>query len=460
VILQRDPLFGLLKLAPSTAVRGLHVEQLRAIRHTDRFRSWLAGRRSGKSYAAAVWLLGGGAGELSIYCSRSLKSAKGIMLAVFAELSAKYGLNLEISYSTGTVIEPNGHIIQLFGLMDKNQADLIRGRSRLRKVFVDEAGAFTDDLLKYAVESVLQPMLLDLKGSMCVSGTPGVIPKGYFYDLAGNPGLSQPVVGRWRTNHWTYESNPHVHREDILAEAFSVNGWSPEHATFKREYGAIWCEDAEAIIYRYKTLFDHAGVPIWAKPPETGFTVMTLDFGVVDQTAWAVGRQGYDTRPHLHVLTALGKQNVDLPEIAHITRQFREKYSVNKIYADEGALGKALANNLRSQYSLPIEPVPKQHKRAKIDVVRGRLAAETLHLCEGAAPLYEEWKTLCFNDVRDDHHPRQMDDLSDVVCYLCHTPEFSAYEQERVPPTVVDINVAMKMRASQKHLRGTNMGNI
>lgn len=461
MIVARDPLQGLLALAPSPAIKGLHSRQLAATRGAQRFRAWLAGRRSGKSYAAAVWLLGGKRGEISVYCARTLKSAKGIMLAVFVELNEKYKLGLDIRASTGTITEPSGHVIQLFGLRDRGAADLMRGLSKLRRVFVDEGGAFTDDLLKYCVESVLQPMLLDLQGDMCVAGTPGVVPKGYFYDLTGNPGLKDRVqVGRWKTHHWTYEDNPHVPGELVLAEALTANGWTPQQATFQREYGAIWCEDLDAIIYRYRCLFDGNGKPIWAKPPAAGVTVMTLDFGTVDQTAFAVGRQPYDQRPHLWVLDAFGASNMSIPAIAAKARELRAKHSVNKIYADEGAQGKAIAKNLKEQHGIPIEPVSKPHKRAKIDVVRGRLDSETLHLCEAAQAVYDEWLTLCFDELREDHHPRMLDDLSDAVCYLCWAPEFSSYELPKSSSAPIDTMSEMKRRASLKAMRGPGLGNI
>lgn len=460
MLLRADPLSGLLSLAPSPAIRSLHPKQILAMRGTQRFRAWLAGRRSGKSYAAAVWLLGGKKGEISVYCARTLKSAKAIMIAVFVELSEKYGLNLDIRPSTGTITEPNGHVIQLFGLKDQSAADLMRGLSRLRRVFVDEGGAFHDDLLKYSVEAVLQPMLLDLQGSMCIAGTPGPIPKGYFYDLTGNPGLTKPIVGRWKTNHWTFKDNPHIPAELVLAEALTANGWTEMHATFQREYGAIWCEDAEALIYRYKTLLDHRGRPIWAPPPQSGLTIMCIDFGVVDQTAWIVGRQAWDQRPHVHALFALGKSLLDLSEIAVITRQLMEKYSVNRIYADEGALGKGYANTLRNQYNLPIEAVHKPGKRAKIDGVRGRLAAGTFHICEDAAPLYDEWLSLCWDDTRTDHHPRMLDDISDVCCYLLATDEFSAFEMPVEPPKVIDPMEAVKLAASRKAASRNTFGKI
>lgn len=452
MIVQRDPLSRLLALAPSPAVRGLTLKQRLAIGGSRRFRAWMAGRRAGKSYAAAVWLLGGKRGQVSAYCARTLKSAKAIMLGVFAELNTRYGLGLEIHSSTGTIIEPSGHVIQFYGLRDQTQADLLRGQ-KFRRVFIDEGGAFNDDLLKYSIESVIQPTLLDLMGEMVLAGTPGPIPKGYFYDITGNPGLSEPIPGRWPTWHWTYQDNPHVPREAVLEEALTVNGWTPEHATFKREYGAIWCEDAEAIVYRYRG-------ERWARPPQTGVTVMAMDFGVVDSTTWSIGRQGYEQRPHVHVCEAMARDNIDLPEIADITRNLMQKWSVNRILADEGALGKALANNLRNQYRIPIEPARKAHKRARIDGARGRLSAGTLHLCEEAKALDDEWLSLCWNETRDDHHPRQADDISDATLYMLDAEEFSAWEFPVVSAPVVSEQDLLRQRAMERATRGHHLGTI
>jgi phage terminase large subunit-like protein len=442
VICKKDPLAALLALAPSPALKALHEKQKAAIAGSKRFRCWMAGRRAGKSFAAAVWLLGGKRGEKSAYLSRTLKSAKSIMLGVFAELNATYGLGLEIRIATGTVREPSGHTIQFYGLRDQSQADLIRGQ-KFRRVFVDEGGAFPDDLLKYSIESVIQPALIDLQGSLIVAGTPGPIPRGYFYSMTGNPGLDEPMIGRWPVSYWTFKDNPHVPREAVLEEALTVNGWTADSPTFRREYLGIWCEDLDALIYRYRG-------DKWAALPGPGKTVLALDFGSgekgCDSTTWTVWRQPYNERPHLYCLEAIARDDIELPEVAQITRDLREKWSVNKIVADEGALGKSIARSLRSQYKLPIEAAKKQDKRGRILSMRGRLDSGTVHLCPLAAPLAEEWQALCWNDTRSDHHPRQVDDLSDSGLY--GTEEFVAWEDEPAP-TVIELEHARARSLAQ-----------
>lgn len=439
-------------LAPSPTLRALTPRQRAAISGSRRFRCWLAGRRAGKSYAAAVWLLGGKPGQTSAYCARTLKSAKAIILGVFAELNARFKLGLTIRISTGTVVEPNGHTIQLYGLRDATQADLLRGQ-KFRRVVVDEIGAFDDELLKYCLESVIQPTLLDQRGELVVCGTPGPIPKGYAYDLTGNPGLDDPVPGRWPSWHWTFQDNPHMPREDVLAEALEVNGWSEGSPTFRREYGGIWCEDADALIYRYRG-------ERWAPVPGPGKTVLALDFGGGergnDATTFTVWRQPHNQRPHVFGLEAVARDEIEMPEIAAIAKNLREKWSVNKIVADEGALGHAMAKNLRNQYRLPIEKAIKQDKKGRILSARGRLDAGTLHLCELAKPLADEWLSLCWDEDRQDHHPRQADDLSDSALYGLE--EFSAWEADREPQKVVSMAEQVRQRAERKARRGASFG--
>ena len=178
---------------------------------------------------------------------------------------------------------------------------------------------------------------------------------------------------------------------------------------------------------------------------------MGIDFGVVDQTVWSIGRQGHNQRPHVHVLETIARDHLTMDEIHRITRDLREKWAVNTIRADEGGQGKAYAHTLRQTYKLPVEPAKKTDKRARIDGCRGRLAAGTLHLCEGAKPLFDEWLALCFNEQRTDHHPRQSDDISDATLYMLE--EFSAFEFPVKPAPVVTEEELAWRRAQLKATR-------
>lgn len=450
-------------MAPAPFMAQLPPAQRRAAGRADRFRAWLAPRRSAKSYTGCAWLLGGASGQTSVYGARTLKSAKSIVLGNFAEMSVKHGLHLDIRANTGTITEPNGHVVQLYGLHDQADVDLMRGLSRVRRVFLDEGGAYpsrgklkgeTDDgppeLLKYAVQGVLQPMLIDVNGELCVAGTPGTRKRGYFYELTGNPGASPPSKGRWQTFHWTIEDNPFINSAALIEEILKANGWTRDHPTFKREFMAIWCDDLESLIYTYKGAIE--------PPPPLGLTVLIVDFGVVDRTAFVVGRQPHDTKPHLFVIDAYAKSHMALGDIAKKIRELMQLHNVNAVFADEGALGKALANALRMQYGIAIQPVPKADKRGRIDIVRGRCESGTLHLCKAAATaILDEWSALCWNDDRDDHHPEHVDDLSDCITYLCALDYFTQQEPDRTPEPVETYEDRLFRLAQERAQRGNRI---
>lgn len=424
MIIERDPLGGLLRLKPSPLVRDLHSEQLKALRLRGRFRGIMAGRRSGKSYLMAVWLLGGRAGQVSLYAARTLKSAKAIMLPVFAELNARYGLGLRIRAVEGEVHEPSGHIIRFHGLKDRTAADLLLGQ-KFRRIALDELGAFDPLLLEYCVTKVLQPTLFDVRGEMLIGGTPGPIPKGYAYELVGDPnGTGAP--GRWPTHGWDLRKNPHLagDADENIREILEMNGWTLDHPTFRREVLGQWVNDAGSLIYHYQG-------ERWAAVPSDGKTVLVVDFAgsdkldakgqpVADSTAFLVGRQPNDKRPHVFLIEGFKKYGINIRQIADLIKALRAKWGgFAKIVVDAGALGAGYAKELRETYGLSsVEAADKRDKRARIGTAQATLDTKTLHVCQEASAITDEWLSLQWNLERNDHHEACADDLSDAMLYL------------------------------------------
>lgn len=406
MIYETDDIDVLSAFAPTPVVSGLTDFQTEAFYCPERFRCVLAGRQSGKSHLGAAWLLGGQAGEESLYFARQIKSAWQIMGSVFRDLNHAFGLGLTISYGKGTIVEPSGHVIHVSGIKDRNAADNLRGR-KFRRVVGDESGAITSDLLKYTVEDVLQPTLLKWRGSLLLSGTPGIDPYGsYFHELTGDP--ESGVRGKWHTDHWTVYDNPHVPSEYIDEEILQKNGWTRDNPKFRREYCAAWVADQGSLIYDYT---GHAE-PV----PDHGLTVLGVDFGVSpDHAAFVVLRQS--SAPHIHCVRAFSLPNLNPLEVNRIVRDLQQTYHPSHIVADEGALGKGYALLGREQFFLDIEPAAKQHKVARIELLRGIIAAGQFHHCAGAEELLDEWKVLPWAIDRLGHHEKFSDDCSDACLY-------------------------------------------
>lgn len=430
MIVDADPLSRMLRLKPSPLVRDLHAEQLTALRLRGRWRGIMAGRRSGKSYFVAVWLLGGRAGQVSLYAARTLKSAKAIMLPIFAELNARYNLGLRIRAVEGEVIEPSGHIIRFHGLKDKTAADLLLGQ-RFRRVAVDEGGAFDSELLEYCITKVLQPTLFDVRGDMAIVGTPGPVPKGYFYDLVGDPN-GTGAKGRWPTHGWDLRKNPHLagDAEQNIQEILEANGWTIEHSRFKREVLGQWVNDAGSLIYNYQG-------ERWAPVPDEGKTVLVIDFAgsdkvdsngnpTADSTAFLVGRQPHKQRPHFFLVEGFKKYGINLQQIADTAKALRSKWNVGRIVVDAGALGAGYAKTLREVFSLHVVAADKRDKRARIGLAQATLDTKTLHVCKDASAIVDEWLSLQWDLEHKDHHEACADDLSDALLYMLN--EFNLVE--------------------------------
>lgn len=456
MLVERDPLGGLLRLRPAPIVRDLHTEQKRALRLLGRWRAVIAGRRSGKSYMIAVWLLGGKAGQVSLYCARTLKSAKAILLPVFAELNARYQLGLTIRTVEGEVIEPNGHVIRFHGLKDRAAADLLLGQ-KFRRVAVDECGAFDSELLEYCITKVLQPTLFDVRGDMMICGTPGPVPKGLFYDLVGDP-CGKGTPGRWPSHGWDLRQNPHIgDSEENIREILEANGWSVDNATFQREIFGRWINDAGSLIYRYQGLRDVRGDIIWTPVPTKGKTVLAVDFAGSDEAkaddcAFVVCRQDYDTKPHVSALEALPKHGINITQIAAIIRQLKAKWGVNRVVADCGALGAGFAKELRESHNLDVEAADKRDKYVRISRCVAMLDTRTLHLCAEASALADQWLSLAWDAKRRTHHESCADDLTDALLYALG--EFSAVELPSKVVTQITEAQAARIRAERKASSG------
>src|SRR5262245_23608754 len=148
-------------------VDDLHPKQRGFYYEPSRFRCGLMGRRFGKSYCDAALLLGGQPGDVSLYVAHQFIDAKAIMLPVFRDLDHRHNLGLSINMSDHTITEPTGSVVRLAGVKDESAATSLRG-PRYRRVIIDEAQNFSSDLLKYTIEDVLTPALVDSGGDMAV----------------------------------------------------------------------------------------------------------------------------------------------------------------------------------------------------------------------------------------------------------------------------------------------------
>lgn len=410
------------KFRPPAWTKDLTPKQKRVFNAPARFKRALAGRQSGKSHVCAAWLLGGGKGENSLAFARTKEQVLGIYLEPFYELNERYGLELDISASKGQVVERSGHTIHLFGIRDAASAEKFRGQ-RFRRVVADEMGTYKHELIRWIVQSVLQPTLLKKAGDMLCVGTPGVIPEGFWYEMC--TGFKQPddtFLPPWPVDFgaegWTLRDNPFLPNvEQFIADILKANGWTESTPTFAREYLAKWVRDMGGLIYQ----FDN----VWHDAPDVGTTVLGVDIGFDDGCGYVVCRMGQ--RPFVHVIRAF-TETQSLPQDiqATVARLVRE-HNVNHIIGDTGGSGKGIIEMLAANFRIPVTSAKadgsEQNKRPNIDFVRGMLANGNLRLCRahnghsGAKELAQEWSVLPWDEKRTKHSDGFQDELSDALIY-------------------------------------------
>jgi len=113
-------------------ISGLFGEQRRFFDDPSETKAALCGRRSGKTWAVASWLLAGAAdspGELSVYIATRRIQARNVLWRTLRRIDEHYRLGLKFSEVDKQlhVTTPNGHTLWLAGCDDAAEIEKFRG---------------------------------------------------------------------------------------------------------------------------------------------------------------------------------------------------------------------------------------------------------------------------------------------------------------------------------------------
>jgi hypothetical protein len=464
-----------------TALRAqLFDLQLRTIDSPARRQVRKPGRRGGKTKENAIEFCLSACehpgNEMSLYITltkhhsrRNLERELDFQIASLSLPIVKSEVDQQLQYK-----HENGHVIWLTGCKDKGEADKLRG-DKYRLAIVDEAGSGLFNrvvkgdiegskaitLLQYLCQSVLSPALSDLRGRLVVSGTPWVLPAGFFFEISTGEGGR----AKWETWEWTVLDNPfHPHsplckdhdptgfqkeaEEDWGCESYTAEeqaelkkqGVVPLYpgmpwlkkatASFLREWLSQWIRDSEALCYSYAAarnsffaaaeqgLLTRDAQGAWVFPGGDWRHILTMDIGHNDDTSFTVAssRSGF---PHVFYRKSYGMPNMTTSQRVAEAMRLRSKFGISgEVVVDEGALGKAIAEDMRRIYGMPCRPAQKSAKASAIRNLadgqrRGLVFIDTTE-CE---QLVAEWMTVTWNKDRTDHDENIPDDCSDGSLY-------------------------------------------
>jgi hypothetical protein len=395
----------------------------------------LCTRRAGKSTVDAAGLVDAIEAypeALVPYITLTSKTSKDILWNELLAMNKRWGLGLTPDSQGGRFWSKQGGAIWLAGCKDKNEAaEKFRG-PKYPRVIIDEGGTHKAETLEYLIDNVLDAALSDYDGDLWLTGTPGLLPKGYFY--ARTTGDHERLK-KWVTHKWSVKNNP-FHKLSLpgALEAKRIElGFEPDDPTWLREYEGIWIADLKKLIYHYN---DQAHGWDGNLPNGNYFRVLSVDLGYDDDAAFTVSTS-IRGLGDIYIEESFGKSHLTTSQIAGEVYRIRQRYpNINRMVVDSGGLGKTIMKDLQQDYSLPFYPAAKTDKGAAIRYVRGLLRMNKLRVCKKrAGELLDEWDGLPWNDDRDDHEEGFPDHRADSVLYgVREHPRTDVWLEE--PPAV------------------------
>lgn len=300
-----------------------------------------------------------------IYLALTRDSAFEIMWPVLVEINDKYKIGCTFTESNLTMKHPNGAKLKLMGADMKNFIKRLKGR-KYPGIGIDEAQDFGPHL-QSLIDDVLTPSIADYAdGWLAVTGTPGPVPKGYFFDITqgGKYGYS--------LHTWTILENPYMPEpEKFIADLMLRREWSDEHPTLLREWRNKWVLDVESLWVKYKENVNHYTQLPDINPTKWHF-ILGIDLGFKDADALAVLGWNED-EPITYLIKEVITNKQGITELTNQIFDLTKEFQFDKMVIDEGGLGKKIAEELRRQKHIPVQQADKALKQQNVEFLNDSL---------------------------------------------------------------------------------------
>lgn len=412
----------------------------------------LCGRRAGKSTVLAYWLTDGAAygprGCRCIYISLTREHAMEVLWEPLKEAAKLTGRPHVVSESRLSIRFLGAGTVRLAGSDNKKEINKARGKGVFRAA-IDECGALKPSLIHYLYESVLEPACMDFNGKIAFAGTPGDTAFGWWYDLSRDGSTMGVPVRRW-----TARENPHVLADAYFEKTLRKRGWTADHPTFRREYGAEWITDPGELVYPLEAARNIcAALPektpggAWLDPSRWRYSI-GVDLGYVHASAFSVvaAHPGLadrwfvvSTEKHIGWLTG---------QIRDRLRALKLLYPNATVVADAGGYGKPIVEELRRLWASYVEAAAKTDKPGQIRIVRDDVLSGAMQVLDGEAndALREEMGVMGWDpDDPTQPNPHAEDHAIDATLYARR--RLHHYVQEDAPPPMSAEQAAEKERA-------------
>lgn len=356
-------------LEPFSLDKFLFDKQLKFVTDPRPFKIAVCSRRSGKTIACAADLIQTCLETPEIVClyiTLSRNNAKKILWPELQRLNRNFFLGAVEDATELSMKFPNQSVIYASGAKDETEIEKFRGLA-LKKVYIDECQSFRE-YIKELIDDVITPALMDYAGTLCLIGTPGPIPAGYFAEVAGVVPGKVAAADAWSSHSWTYFDNPHIQikskmtHQEALERVLKMRGVSVEDPSIQREFFGRWVLDSESLWIQYRReINDFQEI----KPHTKYHHILGIDLGFNDADALAVLAWS-ENDPITYLVDELVTPKQGLTELVEQIQVFQKKYDITKMVIDEGGLGKKMAEEMRRRHNLPVEAADKARKQEAV----------------------------------------------------------------------------------------------
>ena len=417
------------------------------IEDVARYRTACLPRRSGKTTMCAFDLIRSALARPNVVClyiTLARSNAKRLIWPMLLSICREQKLGPKINETDLALTFANGSTIYCSGAKDRTEIEKFRGLA-LVNVYIDESQSFRD-YLGELIDDVIAPALRDYNGKCTLTGTPGPIPKGYFYRATQSKA--------WSNHFWSGKANVFLEQksgesfEKQLADELQRMGVTVDHPTIQREWFGQWRVDTDKAVFKYNAdINDYQALPLgkWNY-------VIGIDVGYEDSDAIAV--LGWvDNSPTVYVVEEYVKSKQGVTELCEKVRELYNQYSPRCVVMDPGGGGRKIAAELGDRYSLPIESAEKTRKFEFIELLndalrRGDLLAKATGQFAQDSQMVE-WETPMVK-LKNNFHS----DITDAVLYgfreCLHWLEKPLPVKKSVAELIADDEAAMELAALKR----------
>ncbi len=354
---------------------------------------------------------------LCLYITLTSRSARAIIWGELKRVADLYKLDVKPDDTRLEMFfNKTKSTIRCGGAKDEVEIEKYRGL-KIRKAYVDEAQSFRP-YIRTLINDILLPGLRDLNGELGLTGTPGPVPAGPFYDYC-----TSPMIPNFK---WNAFDNPHMHNPESLyglpfrdltvrlKEERALKGITENDASYRRETYGDWVEDRDSLVFKFSPAINLFTVP----PTGRMIYIFGIDIGWIDSDAIAVlGYNFQDGTVYLVEEHVQDKQTIS--DLIKKIKELHTKYQPVKMVMDGGGLGKKIQEEIKQRHSLNVEVAEKHRKFEFIELMNDDL--RTARMKVFANSRFQQDTSLVVWDRSDPTKLKVSDiyhtDIGDAVLY-------------------------------------------